>query len=297
MPLQDKDILQGPEPPYDLTDARVVRRVEQVYHLHARKSFSQHWLTDCDALKQIVDASCLTPTTTVLEVGAGMGVLTAKLARRAGRVIAVEIERDVWPVLRDMTGGYPHVELLNTDLMRIDPARLFAGTPYTFVANLPYAITSHALRYYLESSQQPERMVVLIQYEVAERLVAQPGDMSLLSLSVQMYSTPRIVAHVPAHSFSPPPEVDSAIVVLEMHPPLADVAVRERMFKIAKQAFSQRRKQLHNILPGALHIAPERVQDWLASVDIAPDRRPQTLSLDEWIRLTENDPRPWKAHK
>jgi 16S rRNA (adenine1518-N6/adenine1519-N6)-dimethyltransferase len=296
MPLQDNNI-QGPEPPYDLTDARVVRRIEQIYHLHARKSFSQHWLTDRDTLMQIIDASCLTQNTTALEVGAGMGVLTTELARRAGRVVAVEIERDVWPVLRDMTSNYPHVELLNADLMKIDPARLFAGTPYTFVANLPYAITSHALRYYLESSQQPERMVVLIQYEVAERLIAQPGEMSMLALSVQMYGTPRIVARVPAYSFTPPPEVDSAIVALEMHPPLANTVVRERMFKIAKQAFAQRRKQLHNILPGALHLAPEQVQDWLASVGIAPDRRPQTLSLDEWIRLTEHDPRPWKANR
>jgi 16S rRNA (adenine1518-N6/adenine1519-N6)-dimethyltransferase len=272
----------GPPPPYDLTNPREVRSVERMYHLHARKSFSQHWLVDRDALEAIIAAAAPTKTTNVLEVGAGLGVLTAELARRAGRVVAVEIERDVMPALRDMIAPYTNVEIANADLLDIDPAQFFSATPYTFVGNLPYAITAAALRHFLELAQRPERLVILIQKEA--------GDMSLLGLSVQFYATPRIVARVPAASFMPPPQVDSAVVALEVHPqPVAD-ALRDRLFAIARAAFAQRRKQLHNVLPGALHLSATQVQEWLTGVGIAPDRRPQTLSVAEWIQLAESDP-------
>ena len=282
----------GPLPPYDLTNPRDVHSVERMFHLRARKSFSQHWLTDRAALDAIVTAARLTRASTVLEVGAGMGVLTAELGRRAGRVVAIEIERDVMPVLREMTSAYPQVEIVNADLLDIEPAQFFKDTPYTLVANLPYAITAAALRHFLEAAAHPPaHMVILIQKEVAERLIAKPGDLSLLGLSVQFYSTPEIVMRVPAASFMPPPRVDSAIVALVVHPAPVPVVIRDRLFKIARVAFSQRRKQLHNVLPGALHLSAEQVQAWLAGVGIAPDRRPQTLSLAEWIQLAESDPR------
>ncbi len=281
----------GPPPPYDLTNPREVRSVERMYHLHARKSFSQHWLVDRDALDAIVAATAPTRATNILEVGAGLGVLTAELARRAGRVVAVEIERDVMPALHDMTAPYTNVEIVNADLLNVDPAQIFDTAPYTFVANLPYAITAAALRHFLEAAHQPERLVVLIQKEVADRLVAKPGDMSLLGLSVQFYATPRVVARVPATSFMPPPQVDSAVVALDVHPVGVTNMVRDRLFAIARAAFAQRRKQLHNVLPAALHLSAAQVQEWLASADIAADRRPQTLSVDEWIRLAETDPR------
>ena len=281
----------GPLPPYDLTNPRDVRSVERMFHLRARKSFSQHWLVDQDALAAIVSAATLTRTTTVLEVGAGMGVLTAELARRAGRVVAVELERDVIPVLQEMTAAYPNAEIVNADLLDVDPAQLFGTTPYTFVANLPYAITAAALRHFLEAAHPPARLVVLIQKEVADRLVAKPGDMSLLGLSVQFYTTPQLIMKVPAASFMPPPQVDSAIVALDFHAPTVPTVVRDRLFQIAKGAFAQRRKQVHNTLPGALHLSAEQVHAWLAAVGIAPDRRPQMLSVAEWIRLAETDPR------
>ena len=281
----------GPLPPYDLTNPRDVRSVERMFHLHARMSFSQHWLVDRDALDAIAAAAQLTRATSVLEVGAGMGVLTAELGRRAGRVVAVEIERDVLPVLREMTAAYPQVEVVNGDLLDIEPAQFFDATPYTLVANLPYAITAAALRHFLEAAHPPARMVILIQKEVAERLVAKPGDLSLIGLSVQFYSTPTIVRKVSAASFLPPPKVDSAIVVLDVHPSGVPSAVRDRLFQIARVAFSQRRKQLHNVLPGALHLSAEQVATWLAGVGISPDRRAQTLSLAEWVQLAESDPR------
>ncbi len=284
----------GPLPPFDLCDPRVVQSVARRFGIEARKSFSQHWLVDRVALEAIVTAAELGRADNVLEFGAGMGVLTAELARRAGRVAAVEIERDVLPALHAMTAQYPNVTIINDDLLRVDPSTVFGDAPYAVVANLPYAVTAKALRHVLEAAHPPERVVVLLQREVALRITAKPGDMSLLALSVQFFAEPRLVARVPATSFMPPPEVDSAIIALTRRLPLTDVATRERLFNLAKLAFSQRRKQLHNILPGMLHVPQDVVLAWLASCQIAPDRRPQTLTMEEWIHLAASDPRPRK---
>jgi 16S rRNA (adenine1518-N6/adenine1519-N6)-dimethyltransferase len=292
-PMAETDL--GPPPPFNLCDPRVVQATARRFGIEARKSFSQHWLVDRDALDAILAAAELGHTDNVLEFGAGMGVLTAELARRAGRVTAVEIERDVLPALQAMTAPYPTVTIINDDLLRVNPSTVFGGAPYKVVANLPYAITAKALRHVLEAAHPPERVVVLIQREVALRIMAKPGDMSLLALSVQFFAAPRIVARVPAASFMPPPEVDSAIIALDRRPPLTDAATRDRLFNLAKLAFSQRRKQLHNILPGMMHLPQEEVLAWLASCQIAPDRRPQTLTMEEWIRLAESDPRPRKT--
>lgn len=285
----------GPPPRFDLTDMRVLRETMRRHEIEARKEFSQHWLVDRDALDTITTAAELTRDDTVVEVGAGMGVLTVELARRAGRVVAIEVERDVLRSLRDMVKPYGNVEIIHEDLLKLNPSELMEGTDYKVVANLPYSITGLALRVFLEAAHPPRRMVVLIQKEVAERLVAKPGDLSLIGLSAQFYSTPRIVAIVPASSFSPPPKVDSAIVALDWHEPPTDAETRARMFVFAKIAFSQRRKQLHNILPSGLYLSATQVASWLEVAGITPDRRPQTLSVDEWVRLAQTDPRVQKS--
>jgi 16S rRNA (adenine1518-N6/adenine1519-N6)-dimethyltransferase len=284
----------GPPPRYDLTDLRVVRQLERRFGMHARKDFSQHWLVDRAVVDAIAQAADLTRADTVLEPGAGMGVLTVELARRAGRVVAVEIERAALAVLREVTGDYSNVTIAAADLLQVDPAAVCPGA-YVLAANLPYAITAMALRHFLENPHPPQRAVVLIQYEVAERIIAGPGQMSLLALSVHCYATPRLVMKVPASSFAPPPKVDSAVVALAPHPPPLDPPRRKRMFALARAAFAQRRKQMHNILPGAAGVPPEQVAEWLAAAGIAPDRRPQTLDLADWVRLTELDPRPLRA--
>ncbi len=275
----------GPPPPYDLTDRDTVRAIEDERHLRARKNFSQHWLVDRDALDLMVSTAQLTRADNALEVGAGMGVLTAELARRAGRVVAIEIEQGVLPVLRRTIKRYDNVEVLEMDLLKCNPADIFGAEPYKIVANLPYAITALTLRHFLEASNPPTTMIILIQLEVAERITTGAGDMSLLALSTQFYSTPRIIARVPASSFMPRPKVDSAIVQLDIHAPPVTGELRDRIFVIAKAAFAQRRKQLHNVLPGGLHLPASQVQDWLEAAHIAPDRRPQTLSIPEWITL------------
>lgn len=288
---QTNESALGPPPRFDLTEPPMVQRFAQYHGIIARKGFSQHWLVDRDVLDAIVAAGEVTRTTNVIEVGAGMGVLTAELARRAGRVVAVELEHDVLRALKDLTKPYKNVEIIKNDVLQVDPAEVFGEAPYRLIANLPYAITSITLRHFLEGKHPPERMVILIQREVADRILAEPGEMSLLSLSVQFYATPRFVLAVPPRSFLPPPKVNSAVIALDWHPPAADNEIRARVFTIAKLCFSQRRKQLHNTLPGIIHLPAPQVHAWLESAGISPDRRPQTLSLAEWIHLVELDPR------
>ena len=204
----------------DLSNPAVVRRLLQRHGARPQKTFGQYWLEDRQALERIVAAAELIPGGAALEVGAGMGVLTVALAQtvgRGGRVVAVEIERDVLAILREVTATLAQVEIVPRNLLEVEPRDLFQGTPYALVANLPYYITASALRHFLECAQPPQRMVVLVQQEVAERLTAVPGDLSLLGVSVQFYGKTSLVARVPAASFYPTPRVDSAIVRIDVY--------------------------------------------------------------------------------
>ncbi|HEU5370013.1 MAG TPA: 16S rRNA (adenine(1518)-N(6)/adenine(1519)-N(6))-dimethyltransferase RsmA [Ktedonobacterales bacterium] len=277
----------------DLSDPAVVRRLLQRHGARPQKTFGQYWLEDRQALKRIVAAAELTPGSAALEVGAGMGVLTVALARAVGpggRVVAVEIERDVLAILREVTAPLGTVEIVPRNLLEIEPQELFQGTPYALVANLPYYITASALRHFLECAQPPQRMVVLVQQEVAERLTAKPGNLSLLGVSVQFYGQTRLIARVPASSFYPPPRVDSAIVRVDLYerPPLAlDAAARERFFQVVRAGFGQKRKTLRNALMLGLDQPASVVEAWLSAADIDSRRRAETLSLEEWGRLAE----------
>jgi 16S rRNA (adenine1518-N6/adenine1519-N6)-dimethyltransferase len=275
----------------DLSDPAVVRRLLQRHGARPQKTFGQYWLEDRQALERIVTAAELVPGSPVLEVGAGMGVLTVALARAVGpggRVVAVEIERDVLAILRAVTAPLGQVEIVPRNLLEVEPREIFQGTPYALVANLPYYITAAALRHFLECAQPPERLVVLVQQEVAERLTAAPGDLSLLGVSVQFYARPRLIASVPASSFYPPPRVDSAIVRLDVYerPPL-EGAARERFFQVVRAGFSQKRKTLRNALMLGLDRPAPVVEGWLSAAGIDARRRAETLSLEEWSRVAE----------
>jgi 16S rRNA (adenine1518-N6/adenine1519-N6)-dimethyltransferase len=274
--------------PPDLTDPRVVRRLLRQHNVWPNKGFGQHLLVDRDALDALVAAAELTPDDAVLEVGAGMGVLTVALAERAGRVVTVEMEREILPLLRETTARFTNVEIVEGDLLRIAPSELFGAQPYKVVANLPYYITAPALRHFLEATSRPERLVVMVQKEVAERLTAKPGDMSMLGLSVQFYGRPQLVRVVAAASFLPSPKVDSAIVRVDLYPgERVDPATRDVLFGIARAGFAERRKQLHNTLARNLRVPRERLEGWLAEAGIEPSRRAETLSVEEWIRLAQ----------
>jgi 16S rRNA (adenine1518-N6/adenine1519-N6)-dimethyltransferase len=254
--------------------------------IRPNKSFGQNFLIDRSVLNKIIDAAAIEPEDEILEVGAGMGVLTRALAQRAGRVVAVEIEHDMLALLEETTSYYPNVELVARNLLQLDPGEVFAQRPYKLVANLPYYITAPTFRHFLESGNPPHLLVVMVQLEVAQRIVAMPGDLSLLAVSIQFYGQPRIIARVPANAFYPAPKVDSAILRVDIHPQMSlTPPERDGFFRVVQAGFSERRKQLHNSLTHGLHYKNELMRSWLASADIDASRRAETLSIEEWLRL------------
>ncbi len=282
----------------DLTDIGALRALLRRHGVErTNKGLGQHLLISRKALDAVVEAAELSPDDNVLEVGAGTGVLTVELARRSRRVVAVEMDRAILPVLREVVDPFPNVEIIPRDLLTVLPEEVFGEQPYKFVANLPYYITAMILRHILEARNRPTRVVVMVQREVAERMTAAPGEMNLLGLSAQFYGTPHIVAQVPKTAFYPPPKVDSAVVRLDLFPePPLEGASREFFFSLARAGFAEKRKQLHNSLERNLHLAPEQVMGWLATCAIDPERRAQSLSLEEWLALTQaalaDPPRP-----
>ena len=270
----------------DLTDIYELRNLLYAHGMRPNKAFGQNFLIDRSILERMVEAAEIERDDQVLELGAGTGVLTRELARRARRVVAVELERDMLTLLVKTTGALPNVERLARNLLYLDPQDVFAQEPYKLVANLPYYITAPTFRHFLESANKPRLLVVMVQYEVAQRMVAGPGDMSLLGVSVQFYGQPSIVARVPARSFYPAPKVDSAILRVDVldRVPLS-LAERDDFFHIVQAGFAERRKQLHNSLTHHLHRKNEEIRDSLAAANIDPSRRAETLTIDEWLAL------------
>jgi 16S rRNA (adenine1518-N6/adenine1519-N6)-dimethyltransferase len=270
----------------DLTNIHVLRNLLYAYQIRPNKAFGQNFLVDRVVLQEIVDAAELAATDQVLELGAGTGVLTRELAEQARRVVAVELEQDMLRLLTHTVGSYPNVEILARNLLYLDPQEVFGQEPYKLVANLPYYITAPTFRHFLESANAPRLLVVMVQYEVAQRIVAEPGDLSLLGVSVQFYGRPRIIMRVPARAFYPAPKVDSAILRVEVHEevPLTPQE-RNSFFRVVQAGFSERRKQLHNSLAHGLHRKDEEIRGWLAAASIEANRRAETLSIEEWLRL------------
>ncbi len=270
----------------DLTDVHVLRSLLLSHGTRPNKSFGQNFLVDRGTLEQIVAAAEITPADAILEAGAGTGVLTRELAKHARRVVAVELERDMLALLAKTTRAFTNIEVIERDLRFVDPAELFGQEPYKLVANLPYYITAPTFRHYLESENPPRLLVVMVQFEVAQRITAAPGDLSLLAVSVQFYGRPSMIARVPARSFYPAPKVDSAILRVEVDPQVKlSHSERDRFFRVVQAGFSERRKQLHNSLTHGLHQKNELVREWLALANIDASRRAETLSVDEWLQL------------
>ncbi len=260
--------------------------------LRPRKELGQHFLMDQRALARIVAAAELTEKDVVIEVGAGLGVLTHLLAQAAGQVIGVELDRDLAAALSRTLSHEPRVTIVQGDILQFSPAQLLARpglashTPYLVVGNLPYAITSAILRHFLEAEHRPRRLVVTVQREVAERIAARPGQMSLLSVSVQFYGRPQILLRLKPGAFYPPPEVSSAVVRIDCYTePLLAVEAPHRFFRLVRAGFAQRRKQLHNSLAAELALPDDQARAALQRAGIDPRRRAQTLSLEEWAAL------------
>jgi len=256
------------------------------YGLRPNKKLGQNFLTDQCSLLDVVSAAQIMPSDTILEIGAGLGSLTRLLAQQASRVVAVEVDAGFISILKVILAQYPNVEIIHGDILKLDPARLVAEPGYLVVANIPYYITSAIIRHLLDSKCLPGRLVLTVQLEVANRICAQPGDMSLLALSVQVFGRPTKAAHIPAKAFFPPPEVDSAVVCVEVFPePLVPLTHIDRFFLLAKAGFSQKRKTLRNSISGGMGWNKDKTEQLLLSSGIDPLRRAETLSLEEWYQL------------
>jgi 16S rRNA (adenine1518-N6/adenine1519-N6)-dimethyltransferase len=256
------------------------------FNLRPKKRLGQNFLVDESALARVAAAADLSRQDTVLEIGPGLGSLTRHLARTAARVVAVELDAALLPALEYVLQPYPNVEIIHADVLRLSPAALRLPPSFKVVANIPYYITSAVIRHLLEAEVKPSLIVLTLQREVAERICASPGEMSLLAVSVQFYTAPRIVSRLPAGTFYPRPEVESAVVRLEvLARPAVAVADVERFFRVAKAGFSQKRKQLRNALSGGLRLEVRQADALLARAGIDPRRRAETLTLEEWGAL------------
>ncbi|MGH7634554.1 MAG: 16S rRNA (adenine(1518)-N(6)/adenine(1519)-N(6))-dimethyltransferase RsmA [Gemmatimonadaceae bacterium] len=256
----------------------------------AKKRFGQHFLSDRGILDRIADAGELDRDDTVIEVGPGLGALTEVLAERVSRVIAVEVDRDLIAGLRERFRASPHVAVVEADVLDKSPDGLLAAgraaAPYVVVANLPYNIAAAVLRHFLESAHPPKRLVVMVQLEVAEAIVARPGRMSLLSVATQVYGIATMVMRVAPGAFHPPPAVQSAVVRIDVAPaPRVDVPL-DVFFRIVRAGFGNPRKQLRNSLSFGLHVTQTVVDDVMHDAGIDVTLRAQVLSLDDWASLT-----------
>jgi 16S rRNA (adenine1518-N6/adenine1519-N6)-dimethyltransferase len=264
------------------------------YRLQARKGLGQHFLVNEGVRELIIEAAELAPTDVIIEIGPGLGVLTEELARLAGRLVAVELDKRLAALLSDRLKTLHNVTILNQDVLASSPAELLreAGVApaagaigYKVVANLPYYITSLVLRHFLAAAAKPQVMVLMLQREVAEVITAPPGRMSLLSISVRLYGEPELIAHVPAGCFYPSPEVDSAVLRVSVPPQPRFAVDEEDFFRVTRAGFSASRKQLANSLAQGLAVPRAEVLPCLERAGIDPRRRAETLSVEEWVRL------------
>lgn len=255
--------------------------------IRPRHALGQNFLHDPRALSEIVAAAELSKSDSVLEVGCGLGSLTRLLASEAGNVVAVEIDPKLAGLAQASLREAFNVRIVCADILDLDPADLGLPTGFIAAANIPYYLTSAIIRLLLESKTRPRRLVLTVQKEVAQRICAGPPQMSVLAISVQVYGEPKIIAEIPAAAFTPIPKVDSAVVRIDCHDrPRIPPETNSTFFKVVKAGFSQPRKMLRNSLVSGLAATPQEVESYLRTAGIDLRRRAQTLSIEDWIRLS-----------
>jgi len=268
------------------------------YGLRPNKRLGQNFLQDESTLQKIAAIAGIQCQDTVLEIGPGLGGLTRHLALAARQVVAVELDESLFPALRAVLAPYANVRLIHADILKLRPADLVAAPDYLVVANIPYYITSALLRHLLAQSPEgaqspqgaksprPRRLVLTVQEEVAERICAGSGKMSLLALSVQVYGQAEVAVRIPAGAFYPAPTVNSAVVSINIYPePIISYPLLEPFFRLAKAGFGQKRKKIRNALSAIM--PREKAEQILLAAEIDPQRRAETLSLKEWGKLSE----------
>ncbi len=288
----------------ELTILARTRLLLEHFDLRARKGLGQHFLINQGILVKITRAATLTRDDLVLEIGPGVGVLTHELLHQAGWVIALEIDEKLIQLLNTALGHHDNLTVLDQDVLQEEPKTLIekerAALPktipdphqYKVVANLPYYITQPIIRHFCEAKNKPSSMTVMVQKEVARNIVAGPGDMSILAVSVQFYGQPKVIDYVPAANFYPAPKVDSAILQISLYatPPF-QVSSPASFFAVVRAGFCAARKQIVNSLAQGFDIPRSDVLNWLMKAGIQATRRAESLSLEEWVQLERNKPR------
>ena len=255
----------------------------------AKKSLGQNFLVDRRVLRRIISAADLSPGDVVVEIGAGRGFLSRALVEHVGHLVAVEMDEALAQQLNEKFSGQRNVTVVTADAREVDIDSLVMGSvPYKVVGNLPYYAASPIIRRFLEAQRKPRLMVVMLQREVAQDMVAQPGKMRLLSVATQLYGNPRIVSYVPPRAFRPAPKVTSALVRIEVYPhPAVPMDSPEGFFRVVRAGFSSPRKQIRNSLRRGLAVSLDQTESMLAQAGVEPTRRAQTLGLTEWGALYE----------
>lgn len=263
------------------------RQLLQSRELQPKKSLGQNFLHDPNTLLKIIESANLTPHDTIVEIGPGTGSMTRLLVERAAHVIAIEVDDRLQPILFQEFAEYGNLEFHWGNILEVDLAEIVGEKPYKVVANLPYYITSAILRKLLEIPPRPQSITVTVQKEVAERIVAEPDEMSLLSVSVQFYGKPSIPARIKAAAFWPKPDVDSAVLHIELYDsPPVKVPDEKTFFKVVRAGFSQKRKQIKNSLARGLGLPNETVLTLLDYAQLDGTRRAETLTLAQWAALS-----------
>lgn len=274
----------------DLTSKKFIKNLLKKHGVYPSKILGQNFLISKEVLEKILNAANLKSKDVVLEIGPGIGTLTKELAKKAKRVIAVEKDSKMIKILKETLKGLKNIKVIQEDILKTKPSAYnLQPTAYKIVANLPYYITSPVLRKFLESDFKPKEMILMVQKEVAQRILALAPNMNLLAVSVQFFAKPEIISFVSKNCFWPQPKVDSAILKISQIGTDLPPIDTDLFFKIVRAGFAQPRKQLVNSLSNGLKLEKEKVRKWLKENRIKPERRPETLSIKDWIKLTKNN--------
>ncbi|OHA64631.1 MAG: ribosomal RNA small subunit methyltransferase A [Candidatus Wildermuthbacteria bacterium RIFCSPLOWO2_01_FULL_48_29] len=267
-----------------LTSLRLVKEILAKHGIRPSKGLGQNFLIDRGAIRKLVAASSIQSNDTILEIGPGIGTLTQELAQLAKKVISVEKDAKMIEILRETLSEFKNIEIIHGDALKSNYK--LPATNYKLVSNLPYYITAPTIRKFLEASKaKPYSMTLIVQKEVAQRICAKPPKMSILAASVQVYATPKIISYIKKTAFWPKPKVDAAILQITPFPQPYSIDF-PKFFTVVKAGFKQPRKQLVNNLSAGFGLSREKTEQWLCSNDIEPARRAETLSVQDWINLT-----------
>jgi len=283
----------------DLTSSIQIKSLLEKYNLRPNRKLGQHFLVDKNILDKIIEFADLRKSDVVLEIGAGVGTLTRELAKQVKKVVAVEMDKGLCEILRETTKEFGNIEIVCRDILKVPSESLPKKTAasgdntsaiqdFKLIANLPYQITSPVLKEFLVSQHRPEMMLLLVQKEVAEKICAKPPNMSRISVLVQFYSQPEVLAQVSKNCFWPKPEITSNILKIKVYSKSPFKIDEKKFFQIVRIGFSSPRKQLINNLSSGLHKDKKYVKIWLEKAGIKPERRAETLTVEEWVRLTKS---------